>query len=320
MEGIMKKLLLLISMVFFMTICVYAVETPVNIEITHTGTNVNISWNAVNNANHYKVYTRETPYGQYEWDENGVFPTATSWTKQEFSSKKFYKVTAVQGQAPVFLGTAGNFVILAKAAISTIPSSAITGNIGISPAAATYMTGFSLMMDPSGTFSTSVQIVGNAYAADYTVPTPSNLTVAIGDMESAYVDAAGRTVPDFTNLLSGDISGQTLAPGLYKWSGGVNISTPVTLNGSQNDVWIFQIAQGIDMSPGVNVILSGGAQPKNVFWQTFGPVSLGDGAHLEGVVLCSTAISLGVGASVHGRLLAQTAVTLEQSTVTQPTP
>lgn len=74
------------------------------------------------------------------------------------------------------------------------------------------------------------------------------------------------------------------------------------------------------MAPNASVILSGDAQAKNVFWQSFGQVQLGPNAHLEGIVLCSTAIILGNGASASGRLLAQTAVTLDQSTVTQPAP
>jgi len=318
----MKKLIILITMVFFVTMFVYALEIPLNVEITHTETHVNISWSYVYNASHYKVYTCDTPYGQYVWDQDGTFPTPTSWTKPESEPIKFYRVTAVQGLIPVNLGTAGNFVILAKAGISSDPPSVITGNIGVSPAAATYITGFELLMDPlgSGTFSISTQIDGNVYAADYTSPTPANLTVAIGDMGLAYVDAAGRTLPDFINLLSGDISGQTLAPGLYKWDTGVTISTPVTLNGGTEDVWIFQISEGIVMAPNASVILTGGAQAKNVFWQSFGQVQLGTNAHLEGIVLCSTAIILGNGASASGRLLAQTAVTLDQSTVTQPAP
>jgi hypothetical protein len=139
-------------------------------------------------------------------------------------------------------------------------------------------------------------------------------------METAYVDAAGRPTPDFNNLLSGDISGQTLVPGLYKWNGQVIINTPITLSGAHDDVWIFQIAGGVTMAPNTSVILGAGAQAKNIFWQVVDQVELGAHAHMEGIVLCSTAIILGFNASVNGRLLAQTAVTLDQNTVTQPSP
>jgi hypothetical protein len=225
---------------------------------------------------------------------------------------------SAQGPPPVDLGKAGDFVILSKAGIDTVPTSALTGDIGVSPIDSTAITNFSLILDGSGTFSTSSQLIGHAFAADYTSPTPSYLTTAIGDMEAAATDAAGRATPDFTELGSGDISGLTLVPGLYKWGTGVLMSTDVTLNGGPNDVWIFQIAGGITEASGVRVNLAGGALPKNIFWQTFGAVSLDTTAHLEGIVLSQTEITLATGATVNGRLLSQTAVTLDSSTVTEP--
>ncbi len=227
---------------------------------------------------------------------------------------------ASAGPAPVILGTAGNFAILAKSGISTVPISIVTGDIGVSPIDSTAITGFALALDGTGIFSTSSQIVGRAYAADYTSPTPTNLTTAVSNMEAAYADAAGRTTPDFTELGSGDISGLVLVPGLYKWGTGVSILTDVTLNGGPNDVWIFQIAGGITQASGIRVLLAGGALAKNIFWQSAGVVALNTTAHLEGIVLSQTGITLATGATVNGRLLAQTAVTLDASTVTQPAP
>ncbi|HSP87769.1 MAG TPA: ice-binding family protein, partial [Ignavibacteriaceae bacterium] len=119
-------------------------------------------------------------------------------------------------------------------------------------------------------------------------------------------------------LGAGEIGGLTLAPGLYKWSTDVLITTDVTLSGGSNDVWIFQIAGGITMANGKSVILTGNAQASNVFWQCFGNVSIGTTAHFEGIVLAQTAISLGTGASVDGMLLTQTAVTLDANSITKP--
>ncbi len=222
------------------------------------------------------------------------------------------------GPSPVILGTAGNFVILAKSGISTVPASILTGDIGLSPADATYITGFTLTMDALNQFSTSTQVIGKVYVSNYTPPTPSNITTAISDMQTAYTNAAERAIPDFTELGNGNISGLTLVPGLYKWSTGVLISTDVTLTGGPNDVWIFQIAGGLTMSTDVNVTLSGGEQAKNIFWQIAGAVALNADAHLEGIVLCKTAITMNAGATVNGRLLTQTAVTLIGNTVTNP--
>ena len=113
-------------------------------------------------------------------------------------------------------------------------------------------------------------MTGKVYAADYAAPTPSNLTTAIGDMELAFTDAAGRA-PDVTELGAGNIGGMTLAPGVYKWGTGLLIPTDVTLTGSATDVWIFQIAQDLTVAAPRSV-LAGGALPKNVFWQVAGRV------------------------------------------------
>jgi hypothetical protein len=208
-------------------------------------------------------------------------------------------------------------VILAKSGISNVPTSAVTGDLGLSPAAASFITGFSLTMDASNTFATSPQVTGQVFAADYAAPTPTNLTTAVLDMEAAYTDAAGRA-PDHTELGSGNIGGKTLPPAVYKWGTGVLIPTNVTLSGGPNDVWIFQIAQNLTVSAATQVILSGGALPENIYWQVFGAVELDTTSHFEGVILSQTSIVLNTGASVNGRLLAQTAVTLDATSIAAP--
>ena len=221
------------------------------------------------------------------------------------------------GATPVSLGTAGNYAILAKSGISTVPSSVITGNIGVSPISATAITGFTLTQDATNAFSTSTQLTGKAYAADYASPTSSNLTIAVGNMGTAYTDAAGRAA-NYTELYTGDISGKTLTSGVYKWGTGVLINSDVTLNGGPNDVFIFQIAKGITQAANTRIILSGGVQAKNIFWQTCETVAIGTGSHFEGIILGGTNITLGTHASITGRLLAQTAVTLIMNTVVAP--
>jgi len=220
----------------------------------------------------------------------------------------------------VNLGTAANYAILSKSGISTVPASAVTGNMGVSPIDSTAITEFSLTLDSSGAFSSSSQVTGKIYAPDYASPTAANLTTAVGDMQTAYTDAAGRTLPDHTELGAGDIGGMTLAPGLYKWGTGLNIPTDVTLSGNANSVWIFQVAGDLTMASAKSVILAGGAQAKNIFWQIGGGVGvdLGSTSHFEGNILAQAGINLRTGASINGRLLAQTAVTLQANAVTAP--
>ncbi|MGB7211448.1 MAG: ice-binding family protein [Gemmatimonadales bacterium] len=226
--------------------------------------------------------------------------------------------TSVSGPAVVNLGTAGNYIILAKTGVSTTGASSFVGDIGLSPAAATFITGFGLILDGSNTFATSSLVTGKVWAADYTAPTPSNLTTAVLDMQTAYTDAAGRVLPDFTELGAGNIQGMTLVPGLYKWGTGVSIPSAVTLSGGTNDIWIFQIAQDLTVGNGAIVTLTGGAQAKNVFWQVAGSATLGTTSQFQGIILSQTLISFNTGATMTGRALAQTAVTLNATTVTHP--
>ena len=228
------------------------------------------------------------------------------------------------GPAPVDLGGAtdlagaADYVILAKAKITNTGTSAITGDIGLSPAAASYLTGFAPSLPAGGAASSSALVTGKIYASDYAVPTPANLTSAIGKMQTAYTDAAGRTNPDKTELSAGIIGGLTLPPGLYKWSSSVTIPADVTIAGGAKDVWIFQIAGDLTMDSAKSVILSGGASAKNITWQVAGQTTLGTTAHFEGTILSGTAITLNTGVVLHGRALAQTQVALDSDTVTLP--
>src|ERR1022692_817580 len=213
---------------------------------------------------------------------------------------------------PVNLGKAGTFAILTKTGITDVYASAVTGDVGTSP-----ITGAALLL-------TCTEVSGNVYSVDAAGPLPcvttdaTLLTGAVGDMEFAYTDAAGRTSPDFTELGAGEIGGLTLAPGLYKWGTAVTISKNVTLSGGPNDVWILQVAGKLTEANAVHVILAGGALAKNIFWQAAGAVTLGTTAHFEGIILAKTVIAGNTGASVNGRLFSQTAVTLQMNAITEP--
>ena len=217
-----------------------------------------------------------------------------------------------RGPQPVNLGKAGGFAILAKTGITDVYASAVTGDVGVSP-----ITGAALLLR-------CTEVAGKVYTVDAAGPLPcrvtdpSSLTMAVGDMEFAYVDAAGRPIPDFIGLGAGQIGGLTLSPGLYKWGTDVLISKNVTLSGGPDAVWIFQIAGKLKQANATRVTLAGGALAKNIFWQVAGAVTLGTSAHFEGIVLAKTMLAVNTGATVNGRLLAQTAVTLQMNKVTQP--
>jgi len=222
------------------------------------------------------------------------------------------------GPGPVALGTAGNFAILAKAGISTVPLSVIVGDIGVSPAAATSITGFSLTRVPAGTYSLSAQVVGKVYAADYTPPTPVQLTTAVGDMLTAYSNSGPAVLapPNFTPV-SGNLGGLTLTGGIYKFLGAVSIPTSFTISGSATDTWVFQVgpASTLTQFKSTSVFLSGGARAENIFWQVPGAVLIGAGATFQGILLAATSVTLNTGATLNGRILSQTAVALQKAIV-----
>ncbi len=223
------------------------------------------------------------------------------------------------GASCVSLGTAGKYAILAKTAITNTPTSAITGNLGLSPNAASGISGFALNLPAGSAFSTSAQVTGRVYASDYAVPTPANLTTAVSNMEAAYTAAAGLAPAGVGGCPgTGIMSGITITPGVYTCSNAVTITGSITLSGTATDVWVFQFAQTLTQSAATHVNLTGGALPQNVFWQVAGGVTIETTALMQGVILGQTAINLQTGATVKGRLLAQTAVNLDANTVTVP--
>jgi hypothetical protein len=172
-------------------------------------------------------------------------------------------------------------------------------------------------MDASGQFSHTPIVTGRVYAANYTAPTPSNMTTAVNDMKTAFTTANGMTFPaPVVNAYAGNISGRTLQPGVYKWSTGVLISNVgVTLEGASDDVWVFQIAQNLTVNNAAIITLKGGALAKNVFWVVSGKATLGTTVNFSGNILSKTLISLNTNAKVTGKLLAQSAVTLIANSV-----
>ena len=238
---------------------------------------------------------------------NSIYKT-TSITSTDKSTSN---LTTIPTLETINLGVAGNFAILSKTGITDVYKSAVTGDVGASP-----ITGAAILLKCD-------EVTGTVYSVDAAGPAckitdATRLTTAVGDMETAYTNAAGRINPDFLNLGAGSIGGKTLTPGLYTWTSTLNIPTDITISGNSTDVWIFQVAGNLNMSSAVRITLAGGAQAKNIFWQTAGSVTLGTTSHFEGNILSQTGINLKTGASINGRMLAQTAVTLQMNTVVLP--
>jgi hypothetical protein len=201
------------------------------------------------------------------------------------------------------LGAAAGFVILAGSTVTNTGLTTLTGDLGVSPGSA--VTGF-----PPGILN------GTQHAAD---PTSA---AAMAALTVAYNDAAGRTLAPVT--LAGNLGGLTLAPGLYKSTSSLEISSgDLTLDaqGNANAVFIFQIASTLTTTPGRAVILIGGAKASNVFWQVGSSATLGTTTAFQGTIMADQSITLNTGATLTGRALARIgAVTLAGNAAVLPTP
>lgn len=228
--------------------------------------------------------------------------------------------------------SAGDFVVLSKTGITNTGShnSAITGDIGSSPITAAAMNNVFCSEITGTIYGVDAAYVGSGiqtcFAGNPPVSNMVKVNNAVLDMQTAYNDAAGRTNPTATELGAGNISGMTLAGGLYKWSTSVLATSDVTLSGSANDVWIFQIAGDLNIASGGSVVsapkilLAGGAQARNIFWQVGGVTgaTIGTYATFNGNILTAKQIILETGAIMNGRALAQTQVTLDANRISTP--
>ncbi|MGA3186529.1 MAG: ice-binding family protein [Bryobacteraceae bacterium] len=204
------------------------------------------------------------------------------------------------GQTPVPLGSDSTFTILAGSTVTSTGPTVISGNLGLSPGTA--VSGF-----PPGTV-----INGAIHIADSVART------AQIDLTTAYNNAAGRLTP---TVIAGDLGGSTLNPGLYQSSSSIGITGTLFLNGqgNTNSVFIFQIGTALTTASSSQIVLEGGAQAANIFWQIGSSATLGTTSVFQGTIMAQASITLTTGASLNGRALARTgAVTLQGNSVINP--
>jgi hypothetical protein len=211
----------------------------------------------------------------------------------------FLHQNAMAGQEPVDLGAAAPFGVLAGSTVTTIPFTTIDGDLGVST---------------GNTVSGAPIVNGLLHLGD---PTAAEAQL---DLTDAYDDAAGRT--DDAILVAGNLGGLTLEPGLYKAATSLEISSGdlyLDALGDPDAVWIFQMGSTLVTTTGRQVILTGGAQAKNIFWQVGSSATIGVASVFKGTIMADQAITIATGATLEGRALARiAAVTLDANTITVP--
>ncbi len=217
------------------------------------------------------------------------------------------------GMAPVVLGEAGNFAVLASTGVTNAGPTIINGDVGVSPGTA--LVGFG----PSPGVGGPGIVNGSQHASD------SAANQGAADLTTAGIDAAGRSLC-FVLIADGELGGKTFTPGLYR-SGISSFAISagdLTLDaqGDSQAVFIFQTSVStLTIANGRAVILAGGAKAANVFWSVGTQAVIGTTAVVKGTILAGTMISMDTGATLEGRALAETAsVTLLSNTVTIPAP
>ena len=210
------------------------------------------------------------------------------------------KAGAKADTAPVSLGTAANYAVLAGSTVTNTGATTIAGSLGLSPG--TSVTGF-----PPG------QVKGSIDAAN------SAALQAQNDLTAAYNAAAASPV---TATIPVELGGTTETPGVYASPAGTfGITGTLTLDaqGDPNAVFIFEAASTLITASASNVVLVNGAQASNVFWVVGSSATLGTYSILRGNVLAQASITVTTGATLDGRALARTAaVTLDTDTITLP--
>jgi hypothetical protein len=219
----------------------------------------------------------------------------------------------------VQLGTAAPFAVLAGTAVSDVPTSSITGDVGLSPASGSFITGL-----------TQAEVTGTIYSVDGTGPAgtvnnPALLTTAKNDLTTAYVAAAGQTPTTTFSAGDNQLGGQTLVPGVYAFghaaTANITASSPLVLNGEgdADAVFVFQASSDLVTASDSVVQLENGAQACNVFWQVSSSATLESASTFVGTIMALTSATLDTGATVQGRVLARNgAVTLDANTITTP--
>jgi len=217
------------------------------------------------------------------------------------------------------LGNAASFSVLAETTITNVPTSVVSGDVGLSPAAGSFIG------------LTNPEVAGTIYSVDASGPlgrvtNPVLLGNAISDMMAVFTDNTPTGINQACDIgapfgFGGGVvdlflSSPLLVPGVYCADAFIMTGNVVLSPG----VYIFKSAATLTVSANFS-ITSGDAC--DVWWRVATSADLGVGSAVMGNILAGTSINMQTGASLQGRALAQAAVTLDSNTISgcaTPTP
>jgi hypothetical protein len=189
------------------------------------------------------------------------------------------------------------YAVLGGTAVTCAGGSAITGDVGVSPAFVAAITGFPGLCSDVG-------VIQGSPAAD---PGQADLLIAYNTL--AALPCAATIGPDLVGL--------TLTQGVYcVTAGATNLSGTLTLNaqGNANAVWVFKMASTLIASVGSTVSVINGGNPCAVEWQVSSDATINTGTTFVGNILALNAITM--NGNLTGRALARNAaVTMTGATI-----
>lgn len=266
---------------------------------------------AIENAQDWSFTTTGAPDTAYfdNANQNKRYAMAGPEINSMYASKTTKSVKIID------LGTAENYVMLAKKDVKNDSSSSITGDIGEGSAVKNSQK--ETRMSNSEQKSTTGKSLGMRSSKNDTAS--ADVTEALKDMMSAHADAAMLNGDDVTTHNTKSFHHEpVLAPGVHEWNDSLQVTSDVTLSGSADDVWIFKTSNTLTINENTVFTLSDGARAENIFWYAEGEVIIGKNVQLEGIIMSTNEITLEEGAKLNGRMFSQMSITLDDNTVTEP--
>ncbi len=208
-------------------------------------------------------------------------------------------MSAMAGPAPIGLGGATSFAVLAGSTVTNTGDTVINGDLGVWPGTA--VTGF-----PPGLVTN-----GSIYASDATAMS------AEAGLTQAYQEAAGET--GAASLTGVNLGGMTLSPGVYSFASSAQLTGLLTLDAANvaNSLFIFQINSTLTTASNAMVRMTNFGAGDRVIWEVGSSATLGSDTAFAGDILALTSITLDAGANIScGAALARNgAVTLDDNTI-----